>query len=323
MSLEIKFWGTRGSAPSPYQPKELELKIKKVLSLFAEASNANIDKFLGSLLPENFGGFGGNTMCIEVKSPKTRLIIDAGSGLRILGYDLMKTELGNGEGTQHILFTHFHWDHLLGLPFFVPLFIPGNKIFAHAVQSDIHEIFKMLFKKPYFPIPYEKLGAQIETLRLLERKKNLFEDIEVTPYQLDHPDPCWGFKFECGGKSISYCVDTEAKRISKEELGDDLPLYQNIDALIMDAQYTLSESVEKIDWGHASAAAGLDIAMREGIPMVYFVHHDPAASDEKIAKARYETERYYKSQLKQAKRTGLAIHKVEWTFMVEGNSFCI
>jgi phosphoribosyl 1,2-cyclic phosphodiesterase len=323
MAMKIKIWGARGSLPSPHTPQLLESRIRELLEQF-EAGGAlreSAGNFLSRLGREQVGGFGGNTSCIEVSSGEDRLIIDAGSGIRLLGYEMLKGPCGKGSGRVDLLFTHFHWDHLIGLPFFVPLFLKGNVIRAHAVQDEIHEVFPIIFKKPYFPVPFEALGAKIETSRMEPRKPKQFGSLKVTPYQLDHPDPCWGFKIEHQGKSFSYCVDTEATRVSREELGDDLPLYRDVDLMIFDSQYTLSEVVEKVDWGHSSATIGLDLAMREGIKKIIFVHHDPAASDGKIAAAKAEADRYYHSQWKQAKGAGQPLHAVEWDFGFEGMEF--
>ena len=321
--MKIKIWGARGSLPSPHLPHTLEKRIQEVLELYQAkgGSRESAGNFLAELSREKLGGFGGNTSCIEVSTPDQRLIIDAGSGIRLLGYDLLKGPCGKGQGEVDLLFTHFHWDHLIGLPFFVPLFIKGNSIRAHAVQPEIHRIFQLVFQKPYFPVPFEALGADIETRNLTPREPKVFNDLTVTPYQLDHPDPCWGFKIEHQGKVFSYCVDTEATRVSHQELGADLPLYQGVDLMIFDSQYTLSEVVEKVDWGHSSATIGLDLAMREKIKKIIFVHHDPAASDQKIADARAEADRYYHSQLKQAKGAGHPIYEVEWDYGFEGMEF--
>jgi phosphoribosyl 1,2-cyclic phosphodiesterase len=323
MTMKIKIWGSRGSLPTPYTPAEVELRTEEILHQFSLAGGKreSIKPFLSSLPREIFGGFGGNTSCIEVSTPKQRLIIDAGSGIRLLGYDLMKGPCGKGQGEVDLLFTHFHWDHLIGLPFFVPVFLKGNKIRAHAVQSEIHKIFKTLFKKPYFPVPFEALGSTIETHQLSPRVPVDFGDLRVTPFQLDHPDPCWGFKIEHGGKVFSYCVDTEATRSTPSEMGADLPLYQGVDLMIFDSQYTLEEALEKVNWGHSSATIGLDIAMRENVKKIVFVHHDPAASDVQVALARGEAERYYHSQLKQRDGAGHPIYEVDWEFGHEGMEF--
>ncbi len=321
MSLRIKIWGARGSLPSPVVPTDLRDKIRRHLEDFfavGHSKKTDIEKFFKRYDLTHFGGFGGNTPCLEINSSKQQIIIDGGSGIRQLGYELMAGPCGQGKGEIHLLFTHFHWDHLIGLPFFTPLFVPGNDIHVYAVQPDLQNIFETIFKKPYFPVPLKDLGAAFHYHRLEPRKPKLFKDIKITPYQLDHPDPCWGYKVECNGRIFSHCVDTEGLRVTREELGQDLPLYQEIDLMVFDAQYTLMETIEKINWGHAAASLGLDIAMREGVKRVLFMHHDPASSDEKILQAEAEARRYYQTQIKASKKSDVKLHDVDWIFAHEG-----
>lgn len=320
-ALQVKIWGARGSLPSPQSPQILAESFNELLHEFFESGHTqkqDIAKFLKTMPRHRLGGFGGNTPCIEVRSPSHQIIIDAGSGIRSLGYEMMTGPCGRGQGEVHLLFTHFHWDHLIGLPFFTPIFIPGNQIHVYAVQPELEEMFRTLFKKPYFPVPLESLGAKIHYHRLEPRKPVNFGDTVVTPYALDHPDPCWGYRFERKGKVFSHCVDTECTRVTREQLGPDLPLYQNVDLMIFDAQYTLMETIEKVNWGHAAASLGLDIAMREGIGRVVFMHHDPASSDQKIAAAENQARQYYKSQLKGVQRGKADVQEVDWVFAHEG-----
>jgi phosphoribosyl 1,2-cyclic phosphodiesterase len=318
--MQVKIWGTRGSLPAPLTPEALTARAKSLLETYVANASAkqSIDFFLNSLPPYRLGGYGGNTPCLTVNSGQQSLIIDAGTGIRTLGYELLNGPCGKGQGEVHLLFTHFHWDHIMGLPFFTPLFIPGNKIHVYAVQPDLPEVFKTVFKKPYFPVPLEQLPSQIEYHRLEPRQPAVFQDLTVTPYELDHPDPCWGYKIQQGKRTLAYCVDTEGARISRERLGDDLPLYQNVDVLVFDAQYTLLETMEKINWGHAAASMGIDLAIREKIKRVIFMHHDPASADEKIAMAEAEARRYYKSRIKEL---GAQAFEVDWCFAQEGIVF--
>ncbi|MCB9027241.1 MAG: MBL fold metallo-hydrolase [Bdellovibrionaceae bacterium] len=315
--MTVKLWGVRGSLPTPLKPTVIEERIVNTLKNF-DKSNQDVNSFIKGLEHKNFGGYGGNTACVEVKSPNHRIIIDAGSGIRQLGAELLAGPCGKGQGTVDLLFTHFHWDHLVGLPFFIPIFIPGNIINVYSVQTNAEEVFRHVFQKPFFPVPYDRLGATIKYHKLDPREPHMFGELQVTPYQLDHPDPCWGYKIQNAGKTFSYCVDTECIRASRVDLGADLPLYQDVDLMVFDAQYTFSEAMEKIDWGHASAPVGLDVAMREGIKKVIFIHHDPAASDNKIADAEKQTRDYYEACIKEGKRNKLPINPVEWEFGYEG-----
>ncbi len=320
--MRVKLWGVRGSLPSPQSPAILEQRVKEVATLALEQGlkpgTIEFESWFNALPPHRKGGYGGNTPCIEVRTSKTRIIVDAGSGLRALGAELMQGPCGKGQGEVHLLFTHFHWDHLAGLPFFIPIFVPGNTIHLYGVQPDLDAMVKMLFHKPYFPVEFDKIGAKVVVHTLQPREKVTFGDIQVTPYQLDHPDPCWGYRFEHEGKAYSHCVDTEAVRVSRQEMGPDLPLYQNVDLMVFDAQYTLMETIEKVHWGHAAASIGLDIALREGIRRIIFMHHDPAAGDERIYNVEQQTRRYYERMVKHMREAGEPVVDVEWSFAIEG-----
>jgi len=321
-ALNIKLWGVRGSFPAPLPSAQLDKRLHDTLTGFLESNpegGADVQKYFNSLPRHAHTGFGGNTTCVELTSGNGRIIIDGGSGIRSLGYELMAGPCGKGQGEVHIIFTHVHWDHIIGLLFFTPIFIPGNKIHIYSVESDLKEVFETLFKKPFFPVPLAQLGSIIRYHHLEPRKPVQIQGIQVTPYLLDHPDPCWGYKFEKNGKTYSHCVDTECTRVTRAELGADLPLYQNVDLMLFDAQYTLMETIERVNWGHAAASLGLDIAMREGIGKVLFVHHDPASSDEKIAAAEAQARRYYKSQMNVQRRdSGVHLKEVDWSFAYEG-----
>ena len=200
----------------------------------------------------------------------------------------------------------------------VAIFIPGNQIHIYGVEPTVHDIFGLVFQKPFFPVPLEALGATIHVHQIEPRKRFSVGDIQFTPYLLDHPDPCWGVKVMDGNKVLAHCVDTESTRFSREDLGEDLPLYQDVDLMIYDAQYTLPKVVERIDWGHSAAGVGLDLAMREKIPKVIFVHHDPSSSNEDILISMEEARKFQEIQKKTAKRINQDFFKVEWSFGYDG-----
>lgn len=279
---------------------------------------AQVKDFLGSLHIQQIGGVGSSTTCVEVSSAQDTLIIDGGSGIYRASEEHLKGPLGKGKGHAHLFLTHFHWDHLIGLPFYAPHFITGNKITYYAVQPDLAKNVRAVFQKPFFPVPFEALGAQIQFRVLKPRQGIEIGGMLITPYELDHPDPCWGYKIQCGGKTYSHCVDTEGTRVSPEQLGPDLPLYQGVDLMYYDAQYTLPELADKANWGHSAAQIGLDIAFREKVKHILFAHHDPGADIAQLEELKRQTQEYYDWKINTAATNRLELPPVKWAYAHEG-----
>ena len=321
MSFNLKFWGVRGSVPSSLSPIEAAYHFEGLLRNFFSSGYrdpSQIAKYIQQVGIPQLGGFGTATTCVEASSAKSQLIIDGGSGIRSLSERIMTGATGRFRGPFHIYLTHFHWDHLIGLPFFAPHFIPGSEIHYYAVHEDLEKLIRGLFQRPYFPVPFEALKAKIFFHKLSPREPMQIGDFQITPYELDHPDPCWGLKVQLGDKAYSHCVDTEGTRVTPEELGLDLPLYQNVDLMYFDAQYTLPELAEKANWGHSAAQVGLEIALREGIKKVLFAHHDPGAGIGQIIDLKRQTQEYYESRQKMFAENGESTPQVEWDFAHEG-----
>ncbi|MCB0407896.1 MAG: MBL fold metallo-hydrolase [Bdellovibrionales bacterium] len=316
--MKVKLWGVRGSLPRPESPDKLNARILQILEDFHSSKAKSVKDFADSLLPNQLGGYGGNTSCMEVFDGDQSIIIDCGSGIKDLGMQLMAGPAAKGNAKIDILITHFHWDHVIGLPFFIPIFIPGNEITFYGVQEDLGQCIKEMFKKPFFPVDFAWLPSKIRFEILEPRKTVKIDGLDVTPYQLDHPDPCWGYRIEKNGRAYAHCVDTEATRVTEQELGKDLGLYKDTNLMVFDGQYTLVEVIEKVNWGHAVAGLGLDIAMREKIDHVVFVHHDPYATHEKIQAAIQQTQDYYQLRVSECKSIGLEVHDVTWEFGFEG-----
>lgn len=321
MSFRIKYWGVRGSLPSSPPPEAWAKNFEDLLQGFFRAgfkNSSHISEYLGTLSTPQIGGFGTATTCVEINTQSASIIIDGGSGIRNLSERLMTGPASKGKSEVHIFLTHFHWDHLIGLPFFGPHFIPGNVVNYYAVQPELERMVRGKFQRPYFPVSFEALGAEIKFHRLDPRKKITIGDMQVAPYQLDHPDPCWGFRVESQGRSYAHCVDTEGTRTTREALGPDLPLYSKADVMYFDAQYTLPELAEKANWGHSAAQVGLDIAFREEIGHVIFAHHDPGASTTQVYEIKQQTQEYYEWRLKTAETHGRKLPKVLWRYAYEG-----
>lgn len=321
MSLKIKFWGVRGSLPSAPTPLDWTYHIEGVIRNFFSMGYrdpSQISKYIQSVDVPLLGGYGAATTCVELQTQKSQLIIDGGSGIRNLSERIMTGTTGRAKGPFHIFMTHFHWDHVIGLPFFTPHFIPGCEVHYYAVQPDLEKMIRGIFSRPYFPVPFEALKAKVVFHILEPRKPIKVDDFTITPYKLDHPDPCWGLKVQAGSKVYAHCVDTEGTRVTREELGPDLPLYENVDLMYFDAQYTLPELAEKANWGHSAAQVGLDIALREGIKKILFAHHDPGARIEHVLELKRQTREYFESLEGFASENADKAPEVDWDFAYEG-----
>jgi phosphoribosyl 1,2-cyclic phosphodiesterase len=222
---------------------------------------------------------GGNTSCIEVVAGDTRIILDAGTGLRTLGNERMAA------GPRHstILLSHLHWDHVAGLQFFTPVYVPGHRVEIASGPNGVmsHDAaIRSLFKAPFFPVDFDDLGGVVTTRELRPNDKFVIGDITVTMAKLNHPDPVYGYRLEHGGQSIVYATDTEHFACVDPTLKK---LASGADILIYDSQYTPEEYPQKVGWGHSTWAAGIELARAAAVPQLVLFHHDPGRTDEQLA----------------------------------------
>jgi phosphoribosyl 1,2-cyclic phosphodiesterase len=222
---------------------------------------------------------GGNTACVEVCAGDTRIILDAGTGLRALGNERM----ASGPRHSTILLSHLHWDHVAGLPFFTPIYVPGHRVEIASGPNGVMPLeaaMRSLFKAPFFPIDFDDLGGQVTTRELRATDRFTIGDITITMARLNHPDPVYGFRLEHGGQSIVYATDTEHFACVDPTLKK---LAAGADILIYDAQYTPEEYPTKVGWGHSTWTAGADLARAAGVPQLVLFHHDPGRDDAALA----------------------------------------
>lgn len=222
---------------------------------------------------------GGNTSCVEVVAGDTRIILDAGTGLRTLGMERM----AHGPRHSTILLSHLHWDHTCGLPFFTPIYVPGHRVEIASGPNGVlshDEAIRSLFRAPYFPVGFDELGGTVTTRELRANDRFEIGDITVTMARLNHPDPVYGFRLEHAGQSIVYATDTEHFACVDPTLKK---LAAGADILIYDAQYTPEEYPTKVGWGHSTWQAGAELARAAGVPQLVLFHHDPMRTDAKLA----------------------------------------
>ena len=264
----------------------------------------DIQKFMKSKEPAQIGGFGTATTCVEISEGNQSLIIDGGSGIKSI------SDLETIKSEYHILISHFHFDHIMGLPFFSPHFRPDCKINYYSVHPETEDIIRKLFQKPTFPVTFENLSAEIKFHKLTAYKKNDVNGFSVTPYKTDHPDLCYGFKVEKNNKVYAHAVDNEAIRKNRGELGPDAGLYEGVDLVYFDAQYGEEDMKTKKGWGHGTSDRGFEICAHFGIKQILFAHHDPAFSIEDSWKQKERTAALYKDEYSHL--------NLQWNFAYEG-----
>lgn len=276
--MKVKFWGVRGSIPCP-GPRTQK--------------------------------YGGNGACIELRVGKRNriVIIDAGSGIRELGNHLMKNDLPNGPIKADLFFSHTHWDHIMGFPFFTPIYVPGSKlkIYGPVTFEDdpLEDVVGGQMKYRYFPVNFGELASDIDYIRLKEDPDvDMGDGLRLSTKFLNHPITALGFRFEYEGRVFCTCYDTEPYRnlfitdpenpdydeamaiegeeVAKEQNAAIEKFIEGADLVVYDAQYTEDEYKGRIGWGHTPIEYAIEAASRAGVKKLALFHHDPDRTDDQI-----------------------------------------
>jgi phosphoribosyl 1,2-cyclic phosphodiesterase len=245
--MRIKFWGVRGSTPTP------------------ERRNSR---------------YGGNTPCIEVRLDNgTLIILDCGSGMRGLGKSLLR-EYGERPIHAYIFLTHFHWDHIQGIPFFLPLYRKGNVFLFHSVLRkglELKGAVEGQMVNPYFPVDMSVMGSTRHFYDLDEHPINLNGAI-ISSAPLNHPGECVAYRIDADGASFVLSTDTEPGSAFHDRAVRELA--KGADVFVYDSQYTPEQLIgEKKGWGHSSWLEGTRIAADSGAKRLVLFHHDPDHDD--------------------------------------------
>ncbi|HMB01021.1 MAG TPA: MBL fold metallo-hydrolase [Spirochaetota bacterium] len=297
--MKITFYGVRGSLPTPVLPVDLYKKVKQVLTK-ALTDKRFKNKSPAAVLKEipfhEKSTYGGNTACVLLEINNEKVILDCGSGLRVLGGDLLAGDFGKGKGHARVFISHTHWDHIMGIPYFVPLFIPGNRFDFYAGHPELEERLRYQQEFKFFPVNLDYMQAEKNFFQLKPGQPESFSNYTVTCHKQSHPGVSYAYKFETGKKVFVYSSDVEYNYKNMEELQEAIEFYKNADVLIIDSQYTLVEQLKKIDYGHTSLQVDLDIANKANIKTVILFHHDPLCTDGKMAEILELAENYKKTQ---------------------------
>ncbi|MDA0240294.1 MAG: MBL fold metallo-hydrolase [Proteobacteria bacterium] len=293
----VRFWGTRGSLPVALGHDGIRDKVFKALSKAngqSFADDAAINRFIDDQLPFTVrGGFGGNSSCVELDlESDEHIICDMGSGLRGLGQKIMQTQ-GGGPRIFNFFMSHVHWDHIMGFPFFVPAYIPGNKIRIHGCHETMEEALRKQQSDPCFPVHFDFLGSDIEFVKLKPGETYEVAGVSVRAILQPHHGDSFGYRFEKDGKAVVYSTDGEHKMESEEETERFVEFFRGADVVVFDSMYSLADMMSmKEDWGHSSNVIGVDLCHRAGVKHYCMFHHEPIFDDEAIDKILNETIRY-------------------------------
>lgn len=242
-SFHLRLWGVRGSTPTPVE--------------------------------QNLG-HGGNTPCVEILSGEDEVfIIDAGTGIRALGAAIAAR--ARPPNAIHIFFTHFHWDHLQGLPFFAPLYSPQSRIVFHSVHpaEELHTILARQMATPFFPVDFAAIAAQTEFRTIASPQR--FGAVTLETFPLHHPQGSVGYRISDAHRAVVYATDHEQGNVSVDH--GLRAIARNADALIYDAQYTAEEYPGRKGWGHSTWQEAVSIAIESKVRRLILFHHDPHRDD--------------------------------------------
>ena len=251
----LKFWGVRGSIPTP-GPSTVR--------------------------------YGGNTPCTELRfSDDKFFVLDAGSGLRELGLSLLKS---GKKLHAHIFISHMHWDHIQGIPFFVPALLPGNQFIFHGAEDpnkSLKEILANQMNPINFPIKMDDMASNLN-FEAFDVGTYEVEGVKVETMRLNHPGKALGYKFYVEGKTVVYVSDNEPQKNEYDHENSNvlsfndilLDFTKNADILIHDAQYTPDEFKTRVTWGHSPYDFTVSLAMKSNVKKLVIFHHDPVHDDD-------------------------------------------
>jgi len=289
--MKIRFWGVRGSYP---------------------VAGANTNKY------------GGNTSCIEVRLNNGELIIlDAGSGIRALGKQLMNNGFGSGKGRAHLLITHTHWDHIQGFPHFKPATVKGNRFQIWSRKQDespLRDVFAYQNQPQYYPVPFDDMKASLEFREIVFDETYDIAGATVQTVRLNHPNLAVGYRIEHEGQCFAYITDTapfediligsefipsaptavddgtrrELKKLQQQLLS----VIENAHIMVYDTFFRVEEYSRNPHWGHSTPEHGLGLCQEAGVQHLLFFHHAPNMDDAQLDQMRqYYAAKYHKEKV--------------------------
>jgi phosphoribosyl 1,2-cyclic phosphodiesterase len=293
----IRFWGTRGSLPAPLGTVGLRRKLAQAVRQAAgrtlETDEA-VERFVAEELDfATSHTFGGNTACVQIDVGGAEPVLcDLGSGARDFGLVAMASRRPGVAQVFHVFLSHLHWDHIQGFPFFVPAYVPGNRIRIYGCHDDLEAGLRRQHGAPSFPVDLAQLPSTIEFVPLAPGQTYEVAGLRVIAKGQFHPGGSYAYRFEHEGKVVVYSTDSEHKLDDPATAQAFADFFRDADLVIFDAMYSLADAFSvKEDWGHSSNVVGVELCQMAGVRHLCLFHHDPAHDDAKLTAIWREAER--------------------------------
>lgn len=296
--LRVTFWGTRGSIPVALNSTSIRDKLARALVAAAgkgidtpEKAEAWVDNELDFAVSHTFGG---NSACVQLDAGgEDYVLCDLGSGVREFGNWALARDGAARPKVYHVFLSHLHWDHIMGLPFFGPAYVPGNTVRIYGCHRELEYALRRQQDVPSFPVPFDRLGAKMEFVTLAPGRSYDIAGWSVTAKLQSHSGDSYGYRFVRDGKVIVYSTDSEHRLDDPDAVEGAATFFADADLVIFDAMYSLAEAVSvREDWGHSSNVVGVELCQLANVKHLVLFHHEPANNDERITEIWRETERY-------------------------------
>ncbi len=290
--MHIRLWGVRGSYPTPLSPTQFHEKCRLLL-LEARPEDLASPEAIDAYLARSPSGrlFGGNTSCIEVSYGDDICVFDAGSGAAALSAHVMKTGLFKDHAIS-LFFTHFHWDHICGFPFFAPIYVPDQQIAIYSGRDDAERLLATQMSDAHFPVKWQGLPSTITCQQVGPDAPVQVGSATVSLLRLEHPDGAWGYRLDHDGHAICYLTDTEVSKSPDRWATLYSDFVSGADVVIVDAAYGFLDFHEHINWGHSTIFTWIDLFREADIGELVIFHHDPLADDPALINLLESARRY-------------------------------